>query len=397
MFININCKISIEDNLASRAANLLIELGFKDKKILFVSDKNILKNCKIFFQKNFWQMMDKTLILDNPSPDEKNLQKIRSAAISIDLIVALGSGTINDLCKLASYCAGIPYIIFPSAASMNGYLSENASFLVKGYKKSQSGKLPLAVFCDFDILKTAPVNMIKAGIGDSLCFYGCWFDWLLSHLILSTKFDEKPFKILEEKIEFFVKNFREFQLKNDDFLKLLMEILLLAGAGMTLAGGSYPSSQSEHLISHLFEAKYKNKIPHGLQIATSSITTAKIQGWLLKQRSLAFVAQKFNENFLPKKILNEYKKEYEKKINIDFDQINQGLKANWKHHRQKLKKVFFSEKKLREVFRHFKIKCSYKSFGISNLEYQGLVSNAKFTRNRFTCLDLQTFQVPQSL
>jgi glycerol-1-phosphate dehydrogenase [NAD(P)+] len=237
--------------------------------------------------------------------------------------------------------------------------------------------------------------MIKAGIGDSLCFYGCWFDWLLSHLILSTKFEKKPFEILEKKMNFFIKNYKKFQLDDEKLLKILMEILLLSGAGMTIAQGSYPASQSEHLISHAFEMKYPkkaHKILHGLQIAITSLTIAKLQESLLEKDFIKLEKSKFPkqelEKFFGKEIANECEKEYIEKINFNIEEINNRLKTDWKRHREVLEKIIFAHKDLKNIFRHFKIADSYKNLGLSSEEYCALTQNAKFIRNRFTCLDL---------
>jgi hypothetical protein len=64
------------------------------------------------------------------------------------------------------------------------------------------------------------------------------------------------------------------------------------------------------------------------------------------------------------------------------------LAKNWKNYRQKLQKIFFDEIHLKAIFKHFKIDVSSDQFGVSSKEYQDLVTNAKFIRNRFTCLDL---------
>ncbi len=71
---------------------------------------------------------------------------VRSRAKDSDLIVALSSGTVNDICKYASYLEGKNYISFPTAASMNGYTSSNASILVDGYKKFLVAHLPRAIY-----------------------------------------------------------------------------------------------------------------------------------------------------------------------------------------------------------------------------------------------------------
>ncbi len=373
------------------------------KKILLISDEIIWKNCEKFFPKNF---CERKLLLKNPKADEKNLKKISAAVKNCDSIIALGSGVISDLCKLTSAQKNIPYAIFASAASMNGYLSKNASITIRGHKKTLPATLPIAVFCDLKILAAAPLELTKAGIGDSLCFYSCWFDWYLSHKILGTKFDKKPFEILEKKMKFFVKNFHKFSLRDKKFLQLLMEILLLSGQGMTIAGGSYPASQSEHLIAHAIEMKYPRiaeEFLHGQMIAVTSLTAARLQKELLRKISCetGFVTPssksssanckwKSAEIFFGKKIAAECKKEFAQKIfnAAQLKKINSNLKKNWKKIHTDLQKIHLDESCLKKIFSHFKIKTSPKSLGLSEQQYQACIANAKFIRNRFTCLDI---------
>ncbi len=388
--------VYISYGLASQAEKLISNLGFKNKKILFVTDEKIWKNCARFFDTSFFK---KILILKSPKPDEKNLKKIVIAAKNCDLILALGSGTINDLCKFTSAKTKIPYAIFASAASMNGYLSKNASITILGHKKTLSATLPIAVFCDLKILKKSPLRLTKAGIGDSLCFYSCWFDWYLSHKILGTKFDQKPFEMLKEKMEFLVKNFQKFSARDEEFLKILIEILLLSGQGMTISGGSYPASQSEHLIAHAIEMKYPKlaqKNLHGAMIAVATLTAAKLQKHLLsttyQHRHPELVSGSIHptlQKFFGKKIAAECKKEYEQKL-LSIQQIKNpnGKNPNWSKIKTELQKIHFDESRLKEIFSHFKIKTSAKSLGLSSQQYQKCVTYAKFIRNRFTCLDL---------
>jgi glycerol-1-phosphate dehydrogenase [NAD(P)+] len=389
--------------------------GLNSKNILFISDEKIWKNCQKFFPQGF----AKLLLLKNPKADEENLKIIAKNLKNIDLILCLGSGTISDLCKFTSAKKNIPYAIFPSAASMNGYLSKNASITIKGHKKTLPATLPIQVFCNLDILKSAPIELTKAGIGDSLCFYSCWFDWYLSHKILGTKFDKKPFALLQPKMDFLLKNYQNFSLQDEELLKILIEILLLSGLGMTIAGGSYPASQSEHMIAHTIDMKYPKKFEkllHGQVIAVTSLTAAKLQGELLKtpfdklrvtledgvrvtleggvsveglsvegvsvKDGVTLSLSKGIQNFFGKKIVVECLKEYKEKLSL----LKNAKKLNAKTIKE-LQKIHFCEKELKAVFSHFKIKTSAKSLGLSGKEYQACIAFAKFTRNRFTCLD----------
>lgn len=374
---------------------LLLVPSLEGKKILFVTDEKIWKNCAKFFPQNFLEKSHQILVLKSPKADETSLKKIATKLKDCDFILGLGSGTINDLCKFTAAQKNIPYAIIASAASMNGYLSRNASITISGHKKTLPATLPKMVFCDLRILKSASLRLTKAGIGDSLCFYSCWFDWYLSHKILGTKFDKKPFEILQPKMNFLLKNFKKFSLRDEEFLKLLIEILLLSGQGMTSAGGSYPASQSEHLIAHTIEMKYpeiaEEKL-HGEMIAVTTLTAAKLQKELLqKDFDLAKSGEIFGaqdrkklQNFFDKKIALQCQKEYEEKISIKFKakKISAALK-------KELQKIYFDEARLKEIFAHFKINASPKSLGLPNQQYQDCVAHAKFTRNRFTCLDFE--------
>lgn len=368
------------------------------KKIIFISDEKIWKNCREFFSENFLEKFAKVLLLKNPAADEKNLAKIAKESKNIDLIFALGSGTVNDLCKYSSAQKNIPYVIFASAASMNGYLSKNASITIKNHKKTLPATLPEKVFCNLDILKSSPLELTKAGVGDVLCFYSCYFDWYLSHKILGTKFDEKTLQISQEKIDFLIKNYQKFSLKSDEFLKLLIELLLISGHAMTMAGGSYPASQSEHMIAHTIEMKYpklSKKLLHGQVIAVTSLAALKLQSKLIagprNKGALTDLSNKMHlspltrskiYDFFGKKVGAQCLAEYEEKLSLIKSAKNLDQKS-WK----KLQEIHMPENDLKNIFSHFKIKTSSKSLGLSTKQYQECAGFAKFTRNRFTCLD----------
>lgn len=221
----------------------------------------------------------KTIILpDTPKPDEHTLAYIHSQLEGITSIIAVGSGTINDLCKLTSYQANIPYMVFPTAPSMNGYTSKNASILNdKGYRESHAAHLPEVIICHMPTLENAPVRLLQAGIGDSLARTTAQADWLISHHIQGTYYDTLPFALAD------VAEAKLFACVTD--AHVLMQLLLLSGLGMSYAGGSYPASQAEHMIAHTMEMHYGAALPHhyhGEEIGVTTLTMSRLQWWALK-------------------------------------------------------------------------------------------------------------------
>ena len=107
-------------------------------------------------------------------PDEKALSAIEARITpKTDLIIGIGSGVINDLCKHVSFNAGLRYYIVATAPSMDGYASKGAALILDGMKVTTNADVPKAIIGDVDILKDAPFEMIQAGYGDIIGKYSC--------------------------------------------------------------------------------------------------------------------------------------------------------------------------------------------------------------------------------
>ena len=78
-----------------------------------------------------------------------------------DVIVAVGSGTLNDLCKFSSFQLGLDYMVFATAPSMDGFVSIGAALITNYVKTTYQAHVPLAVIGDTDILAAAPMEMMS--------------------------------------------------------------------------------------------------------------------------------------------------------------------------------------------------------------------------------------------
>jgi len=65
--------------------------------------------------------------------------------------VAVGSGVINDLCKLVSHRLGRRYLVMGTAASMDGYTAANAAITKDGMKQTMNCRAPLGCLVDSKI------------------------------------------------------------------------------------------------------------------------------------------------------------------------------------------------------------------------------------------------------
>ena len=82
--------------------------------------------------------------------------------------VAVGSGTINDLTKLAAHRVNRPYMVVATAASMDGYTAYGASITASGSKQTFDCPAPRAVLADLEVIASAPPGMNASGYADLL-------------------------------------------------------------------------------------------------------------------------------------------------------------------------------------------------------------------------------------
>jgi glycerol-1-phosphate dehydrogenase [NAD(P)+] len=197
-----------------------------------------------------------------------------------DLIIAAGSGTINDLGKLASFRLGIPYITVPTAASMNGYTSSIAAIMKDGLKQTVNCHQAAAVVADIDIISSAPLHLSQSGLGDLESKPVSTADFKLSSLLKKTYYCSAPGDLVtkaEAEAAEYAKGIKE---GSREAVEALTNALLLSGCSMKLAGSSSPASGGEHLISHHWDmtAAGENRIEgwHGAQVGVASIVMAQL-------------------------------------------------------------------------------------------------------------------------
>jgi glycerol-1-phosphate dehydrogenase [NAD(P)+] len=206
---------------------------------------------------------------DHPHADDVTVARIRAATADVDALIAVGSGTINDLCKYAAFQDGKPYAAFGTAPSMNGYTSANAAITVGGLKRSLAARTPAGVFLDLAVLAAAPPRMIHSGLGDSLCRPTAQADWLLSHLLRDTPYRAAPFALLTGDEGALFESAATLLAGDLEAMRRLARTLVLSGLGMCSSGGSYPS-QGEHLISHYIEMMGRPTCPRAFTASRSA-------------------------------------------------------------------------------------------------------------------------------
>ena len=258
--------------------------------ILLVSDTNTYRAAGEKVARTLGEKIKNKLILGKEGelviPNEATIEVIEKALTpETDLIIGVGSGVINDLCKHVSFKKDLPYYIIATAPSMDGYASVGAALILGGMKITLNARPPKAIIAEPSVLASAPFDMIKAGYGDIIGKFSCLGDWKLSALINGEYFCQRVYDLTYEtatKVKDLAMGVKE---RNEEAVAALMEALVTVGIAMSFVGNSRPASGSEHHLSHFFEITGildgKDYFAHGIDVVYSAVATAKLREKML--------------------------------------------------------------------------------------------------------------------
>lgn len=385
--------VVIEDSLAGHEAELVGALGL-GKRFVVIADRNTFD---VLGQRVTAALGATPIVLDEPHADSDTVARLVAAiAPGTDAIVAVGSGTVNDLAKMVAFERGCPQVVFATAPSMNGYTSLSASTTTDGIKRSYRTRTPVGVYFDLRVLAAAPARLIRAGLGDSVCRSTAQSDWLLSHLVLGRPYREAPFAMLAADEHALFGHTAELLGGDLAAMRHLVRTLVLSGFGMTICNGSYPASQGEHLLSHYMEMMRPAGVSlgfHGEQIGVCASAMMRLQdAWLARDtppivRPSVLTREQLIAHYGPV-IGDGCWREYEHK-RLDaaqVDAINAHLARSWDAIRTRITRVRMDVRKMLvdagACVEPEQLAWPAELFG-------GAWRHAREIRNRYTFLDLE--------
>lgn len=272
------------------AINEIGRLTENYKNILLTADNNTYGVCGDKVKELLRDKIEAIHIFETEGllvPDEKAVSVLSSFITDkTDLIIGIGSGVIQDLCKYVSFLNKLPYHIIATAPSMDGYASKGAAMIAGNMKVTYTTHVPEVIIGDTDILKNAPMDMIKSGYGDILGKFSCLNDWELSAVVNGEPVCRYVYDLTYEMLSN-VKDLGQKLLERDsEAIGLLTEALAGVGIAMAYMGNSRPASGSEHHLSHFFEivglVKNEPYFMHGTDVVFASVYTQKLRENLLK-------------------------------------------------------------------------------------------------------------------
>jgi len=207
-----------------------------------------------------------------------------------DLVLAVGSGVVNDICKVVAHIAGVPSAVVGTAPSMDGYASNTSAMEMNNVKVSLYNRCPVGILLDSDILAQAPMRMLWAGVGDMMAKYLAICEWRIAHRIVDEYYCEQVAQLMRSATQRVMDAADGIARRDPDTITSVAEGLVIAGISMAYAGISRPASGLEHYFSHMWETMaLERKRPydlHGIQVGVGTILTLKLYEKLCRDETL---------------------------------------------------------------------------------------------------------------
>jgi glycerol-1-phosphate dehydrogenase [NAD(P)+] len=322
--------------------------------------------------------------------------------------VAVGSGTINDLTKLASHRTDRPYMCVGTAASMDGYTAYGASITYQGSKQTFDCPAPTAVVADLDVICAAPGDMNSWGYADLLAKVPAGADWILADALGVDEIHQQAWAIVQGRLRELVADPAGVRRRDPAAVGRLVEGLMLGGFAMQSARSSRVASGAEHMFSHMWDMQHhthNGRTPsHGFKVGIGTLATTALyerlfakqvdkldvdaccadwpdqESWVARARDL------LGGGDLAEVGTQEMRAKYSSPAQL-AEQLRL-LKATWPKLRERFETQLLPLTILRQMLRDAGAPTEPEQIGITRERLRKTYWQASCIRRRFTVLDL---------
>lgn len=282
--------LEIGTDAISRTGDMFKSL-FGDSKAVIVADVNTYAAAGEKTRKSLEDagvQMQTPFIFDDPElyAEWSYLLTLEEHLKASDAVaVAVGSGVINDLVKLASEHLGRRYIIVGTAASMDGYTAYGASITKDGNKQTFDCKAPLGAVIEPEISAKAPKELSASGYADLIAKVPAAAEWMIADALEVEKIDGFAYSLLHDNLKESLSKPQEVYDDDVDATKLLADGLIMSGFAMQAMNSSRPASGMEHQFSHYWDMEglcHEGKhVSHGFKVGIGTLVSTACLEFML--------------------------------------------------------------------------------------------------------------------
>lgn len=245
--------VQIGSGLVNRVGEILIKNNFP-KSILLVADRNTLNAAKGIKESLKHFSVEYKIYDEIRVARMEHVEELESIIRGRDIgVLSVGTGSVNDPCRLAAARQGKMLCIFATAPSMDGFASYSSPIVANGFKASYPAKSPEVIIGDTKILASAPKALKSSGFGDMIAKYIALVDWKISSILTGEVYCPKVAKLTRDAVDILMTMADRVTQNDEETAGEILKSLLMTGIAMSFMQNSRPASGSEHIISHLIE------------------------------------------------------------------------------------------------------------------------------------------------
>jgi len=332
-----------------------------------------------------------------PSCSDRGVEELRAATRGRQALVAVGSGTINDAVKYASFLDGRDYSVFPTSP-MNAYTTNTASVSFGGFKRSITCHGAKGIFFDLSIIAGCPGRLISAAFADVICRTTSQVDWLLSHRLFGTPYARTPYHLLAIDEGDMIDHAARMRDGDIEVLAMLTRISALMGLGTSFTATTHSGSMAEHMISHhidMFSGDDHPRTSHGEQVGVATVTMSRLHNRILNAdvppqvRATRIPEARLRERYGATMADNMVEQTSIKALDArQADRVNRQMGDDWDAFRAPLRAVMQPFDLLHDAMRAAGCQTTPEQLGVSAPRWREAVTDARYIRDRFSMLDI---------
>lgn len=397
------CACGREHTMETRAA--VIEPGCLFEFEKYMAEFGVTgKRCALYGENSYAATADRhpraeqQIVLD---PTGLHANEISTAEVlaklegDVEVIVAVGSGTIHDIARFCAHERGIRFVSCPTGASVDGFCSTVAAMTWYGFKKTLPAVAPEIVLADTEIIKNAPMELVRSGVGDIMAKYTALADWKMAHVLTNELLCEKIYSIMQSAADTVMQSVPGIVRGEESAYADVTYALIMSGIAMQMMGNSRPASGAEHHISHMIEMEpeaFPVKFPamHGEKTGVGSLIAVREYKRLAKIEDItpyitdyAPIPEEHFRKFFGERLADSLMKENENDCLAKVSR--EKLSASWDELRRIIDELP-TEEYLYGLLEMLDAKRDLASIGVEESELPVLLKNSPLVRNRLTLM-----------
>ena len=216
-------------------------------------------------------------VLDASSLDSTSLERLVSAVPRGPTIVGIGGGVVMDSAKWLAFSTGAPLILAPSILSVDACVTNTVAVRENGEVRYRGFVQADQIILDFDLVRSAPERLNRAGVGDLLSIHTALWDWKAGDRSGSAHFDDAVSRQATAILESAEAMAEAIHVVNDDALRAVLIGYANVNDLTVACGHAQMEEGSEHYLAYFVEKLTGRSYVHGELVTLGTILMSYLQ------------------------------------------------------------------------------------------------------------------------